>query len=153
MKVSIDNDDWSCRTKKSNLKALVSMFQEKLGGVEYPATIGSCMQMLYNRVHLYAESGYESYSHSWGTNDLPKEYTLKEVVELAEEVFIDCEISFTSEDILSCVSSSSTPPVVDTVYTLTIDWSVGERTETSESLEKKWNDSKERYSGRKGKNE
>lgn len=121
MKYSPDND-WQDRTSVGYLRALVGIYETRHGSDEYPATKERCIQMLFDRVHLYAECGYTSYTHGWGTANLPKNYTLKEVVELAEEVFLDCKISFTSEDITSCVSSSSTPPVVDTVYTLTIDW-------------------------------
>lgn len=122
MKYSPDND-WQDRTSVGYLRALVGIYETRHGWDEYPATKEACIQMLFDRVHMYAEHwGYTSYTHGWDTVNLPKNYTLKELVELAEEVFIGCKISLTSDDIKSTTSSSSNPPVVNTVYSLTIDW-------------------------------
>lgn len=143
MKFSPDND-WQDRTSAGHLRALMGIYETRHGSNEYPTSRDACMQMLSDRIHLYAECGYSSYTHGWESTKLPKDYTLEEILELAEEAFIDCEVTLTPKYIPSCVSSSSTPEIVETIYELTIDWSGIEQTETTEYLQEKWNDSKER---------
>lgn len=158
MRATYDND-WQDRTSVGHLRALVGIYETRHGSNEYPTSKEECIQMLFDRVHLYAECGYTSYTHGWERNNLPTNFLLEEVRDLAREVFLDCSITLTTRDITSCCSSSSTPEVIDRVYDLTISWDVEASTETSTnqeapaetssdeedpSDEEKWNDSEDR---------
>lgn len=114
---------WQERTNVGYLASLAVIYTKRFGSNEYPETLDECMQMLFDRVELNAEEGYWMYLHEWNEDNLPKKYTLEELVKLAKEVFIGCNIDLKVTEIKSVSSSSSNPPVVDKSYQLVIDWS------------------------------
>ena len=138
------NNDWQDRTSAGHLRALMRIYETTHSSNEYPNTKEACMQMLFDRVHLYAECGYSSYIHAWESKDVPKDYTLEEILELAEDAFVECDVSLVPKYISICGSSSSSRPILETSYELTIDWCKDQEIETPQELEKKWNDSKGR---------
>jgi hypothetical protein len=115
MRVNYDNT-WQERTNVGYLMALVRHYNVRHGDNEFPRTKEECMQMLFNRVELYAENGYTSYTHSWNSANLPREYLLEEIRDLAKEVFIDCNVTFTTTE------TTSTSSHIERVYELTISW-------------------------------
>jgi hypothetical protein len=121
MRVNYDNI-WQERTGSGYLRALVRQYNDRHGSNEFPETKEQCMQMLFDRVELYAENGYTSYTHSWSSLNLPRHYLLEEIRDLAREVFVGCTVSFTTTDVLSASSSSSNPPVIERTHELTISW-------------------------------